>query len=73
MIGRPPPKSDACGGNTAQVVRQRATYDIKCPAAKIKVDSLGGTSYAAAGCGRPATYMCSGSNFMTDGTCLRER
>ena len=62
-----------CGGDTMRVVAQRATHDLSCPKASLAIRNIGGTSYAAEGCGRKATYICSGSNFMSDGTCMRER
>jgi hypothetical protein len=51
---------------------QRAVYDLGCPKEQIEVSLLSGTTYVARGCGKEATYMCSGSNFMTEGTCFLE-
>ena len=57
---------------TPEPAHQRAVHDLSCPKAQIEVTHLSGTTYVAKGCGQIATYMCSGSNFMTDGTCMLE-
>lgn len=57
---------------TPEPTHQRAVHDLSCPKDQIAVKHLSGTTYVAEGCGQVATYMCSGSNFMTDGTCMLE-
>lgn len=42
------------------VVRTRATSDLACPGRSLDVQGVGGTSFAATGCGQRALYSCSG-------------
>jgi curli biogenesis system outer membrane secretion channel CsgG len=54
------------------VVRAKAASDLSCPSDQIQLDNPTGSNWKAKGCGKEATYACSGSNFMSDGMCLRD-
>jgi hypothetical protein len=65
----------ACSGASGpQVVRTRAVNEFSCPAEKVTVEELGGTSYRAKGCGQTATYTCMGGNVGNpyDAICTKE-
>jgi len=42
------------------VVRAHAANDLACPGPRLDVRGIGGTSFAAIGCGLSAVYSCSG-------------
>jgi hypothetical protein len=45
-------------GCAAQLVRQRAAFDLSCPEAQIElVDAGGGGTIGAIGCGKKASYV----------------
>jgi hypothetical protein len=48
------------------VVRERSAHELDCPEDEIDVESIGGTSYRAEGCGSTATYTCIGSVCVRD-------
>jgi hypothetical protein len=50
-----------CAGAPPQaVVRAHAANDLACPGTRLDVQGIGGTSFAASGCGLSAVYSCSG-------------
>jgi hypothetical protein len=53
------------------VVRERSSYDLKCPQDQISVKEIGGSTYAAEGCGANMTYTCVQSDALTK-TCWKE-
>ncbi len=55
-----------------EVIQTKAASDFECTAEKVKVSQINDNNWKAKGCGKKATYICSGSNFMSDGTCMRE-
>ena len=59
-----------CGGY-AEVVRDRSSYDLKCPKDQLTVKGIGGSTYAAEGCGASMTYTCIQSDAFTK-TCWKE-
>jgi hypothetical protein len=59
-----------CSGY-ASVVRERSSYDLKCPQDQISVKEIGGSTYAAEGCGANMTYTCIQSDALTK-TCWKE-
>lgn len=63
----------ACSSTVSpQLVTAKAASDLSCPANEVKAEQVTGNNWKATGCGKRATYMCSGSNFMSDGLCMRE-
>jgi len=56
------------GGGYPETVRQRGSYDLRCPPEQITVQELGGNAYAARGCGAEQTYVC----VPGESTCVRE-
>lgn len=57
----------------SSVVATRAAHDFHCDEDDIKVENIGGKSYAATGCGHERTYDCVGSMRMDVGlTCVPE-
>ena len=59
--------------SASSVVATRAAHDFHCDEDDIKVENIGGKTYAAKGCGRERTYDCVGSMRMDVGyTCVPE-
>jgi hypothetical protein len=56
------------GPATESTVRKRASYDLQCNERNIAIQNIGGTSYAADGCGAHAVYNCTSNG----NTCVRE-
>lgn len=54
------------------IVQTKAASDFECKLEQVEVEQINDNNWKANGCGKKATYMCSGSNFMHDGTCMRE-
>jgi hypothetical protein len=54
------------------VVRAKAASDLSCPADQLQLENPVGSNWKAKGCGKEATYACSGSNFMSEGMCMRD-
>jgi hypothetical protein len=54
------------------VVKVKAASDLDCSEDQLQVENPTGSNWKAKGCGKTATYMCSGSNFMSEGSCLRD-
>lgn len=57
MVACPPegcPKGEAARDDDP--VRQRATFDLQCPAGKLQIVEIDLTTRGARGCGRQATY-----------------
>ena len=52
-------------------VKEIAEPELDCAPSKITLKSVGNRWYAN-GCGKKATFFCSGSNFLTKGTCMKE-
>jgi hypothetical protein len=46
-------------GRASGVVHERAAHEFNCPEEDIQVESIGGTTYRASGCGEVAVYTCS--------------
>jgi hypothetical protein len=42
----------------SNVARTRGAHDLQCPEADVKVESIGGDSYEAVGCGEKMVYNC---------------
>jgi hypothetical protein len=57
---------------SSNTVRAKAASDLNCPAEQLKLENPVGSNWKATGCGKEATYACSGSNFMTEGMCMRD-
>jgi hypothetical protein len=49
---------DQPGGQFGEVVAQRASFDLSCSRDKIQIQSIGGDSFGAIGCGQKASYTC---------------
>lgn len=63
----------ACSTSVSpDLVRTKAASDLSCPAAKVNVEQINDGNWKATGCNQAATYVCSGSNFMSNGMCMRE-
>ena len=64
----------ACFSNSVkpELVQAKAASDFECKATDVNVEQINDNNWKARGCGKKATYMCSGTNFMHDGTCMRE-
>ncbi|MFO0676744.1 MAG: hypothetical protein U0169_09425 [Polyangiaceae bacterium] len=54
------------------LVKTKAAADFGCKAADLQVTKVTDNNWSAEGCGKKSTYVCSGSNFMSDGMCMRE-
>lgn len=54
------------------LVQTKAASDFGCTASSVEVTQVNDGNWRAKGCGRQASYVCSGSNFMSSGMCLRE-
>lgn len=54
------------------LVQAKAASDFECKSDKVSVSQVNDNNWKAKGCGKKATYVCSGANFMHDGTCMRE-
>lgn len=54
------------------VVRTKAASDLSCTSNQVKVEKVNDGNWKATGCNQVATYMCSGSSFMSSGMCMRE-
>jgi hypothetical protein len=50
-----------CGVDAESVAKIRAANDFHCNEDKVSVESVGGTSYRAKGCGETEVYDCNGS------------
>lgn len=64
----------ACFSNAVSpdLVQAKAASDFECANEQVAIEQINDNNWKAQGCGKKATYMCSGSNFMHDGTCMRE-
>ena len=69
----------ACGGASDDQLVRRASFDLNCPEAEIRVTNLGGESRGVTACGQRATYvyhcertgyagMCESGNWILNGT-----
>jgi hypothetical protein len=66
------PSSD-CANCARDFVRQRkAASDLACAGNNVKVEQINDGNWKATGCIQSASYVCSGSNFMSSGMCMRE-
>ncbi len=54
------------------LVRTKAASDLSCASNQVKVEQINDGNWKATGCNQAATYVCSGSNFMSGGMCMRE-
>ena len=54
------------------LVRTKAASDLSCKSADVKVEQINDGNWKATGCNQAATYVCSGSTFMSSGMCMRE-
>lgn len=54
------------------LVRAKAASDLECQSASVQVEQINDGNWKAKGCEKTATYVCSGSNFMSKGVCMRE-
>lgn len=63
----------ACSTSVSpDLVRTKAASDLECKATSVKVEQINDGNWKASGCEKTATYVCSGSNFMSSGMCMRE-
>lgn len=63
----------ACSTSVSpELVRAKAASDLECKEADVKVEKVNDGNWKASGCAKTATYVCSGSNFMSSGMCMRE-
>jgi hypothetical protein len=63
----------ACSTSVSpDLVRTKAASDLECRAAEVNVQQINDGNWKATGCQKSATYVCSGSTFMSSGMCLRE-
>lgn len=61
----------ACSTSVSpDLVRTKAASDLSCK--DVQVEQINDGNWKAAGCGQAATYVCSGSTFMSSGMCMRE-
>ena len=54
------------------LVRAKAASDLSCKSGDVKVEQINDGNWKATGCNQAATYVCSGSTFMSSGMCMRE-
>ncbi len=59
------------GTMAADDVKEIAAAELDCPMDKVQVKEVSNRWYTS-GCSRKATFVCSGSNFMHKGTCIKE-
>jgi hypothetical protein len=65
--------SAACSMSVSpDLVRTKAASDLECKSSEVKVEQVNDGNWKATGCSKTATYVCSGSNFMSSGMCMRE-
>ena len=63
----------ACSTSVApDLVRAKAASDLGCASGNVNVEKINDGNWKATGCNQAATYVCSGSNFMSSGMCMRE-
>ena len=63
----------ACSSSVSpDLVRTKAASDLACAGNQVKVEQINDGNWKATGCNQAATYVCSGSNFMSSGMCMRE-
>ncbi len=63
----------ACSTSVSpDLVRAKAASDLECKSEGVKVEQINDGNWKASGCEKTATYVCSGSNFMSSGMCMRE-
>ena len=63
----------ACSTSVSpELVRTKAASDLECKGQDVKVEQINDGNWKATGCAKTATYVCSGSNFMSSGMCMRE-
>lgn len=63
----------ACSASVSpDLVRTKAASDLACANNQVKVEQINDGNWKATGCNQAATYVCSGSNFMSGGMCMRE-
>gem|GEM_PF-3918963 len=63
----------ACSTSVSpDIVRTKAASDLSCNSGDVKVEKINDGNWKATGCNQAATYVCSGSNFMSSGMCMRE-
>jgi hypothetical protein len=56
-----------------ELVRKKASHDLECAPDEIQVTKVTDGNWSVVGCEKKASYVCSGSNFMSDGMCMREQ
>jgi hypothetical protein len=67
------PAAAGCSASVSpDLVRAKAASDLDCKAVDVQVEKINDGNWKAKGCAKIATYVCSGSNFMSDGMCMRE-
>lgn len=63
----------ACSTSVSpDLVRTKAASDLECKSADVQVQQINDGNWKATGCQKTATYVCSGSTFMSSGMCMRE-
>lgn len=55
-----------------KTIQAKAASDFSCPDGDVTVTQINDGNWKASGCGKEASYVCSGSNFMSSGMCMRE-
>jgi hypothetical protein len=54
------------------LVRTKAASDLGCPGENIQVEKITDNNWKVTGCNHTVSYVCSGSNSMSGGMCMRE-
>ncbi len=61
----------ACG-SFGQIVKERAAFDLNCPAEQLKVTELPGKAYGAEGCNQRVSYTCTMGGFGENKRCYKD-
>jgi hypothetical protein len=54
------------------LVRTKAASDLSCPAQNIQVEKVTDNNWKVIGCNQTVSYVCSESNSLSAGMCMRE-
>ena len=54
------------------IVRERAAFDLHCPAQELKVTELPGSAYGAEGCNQRVSYTCMSGAFGDTKRCFKD-
>jgi len=56
----------------SDIVRERAAFDLQCPAPQVKVTELPGSAYGAEGCNQRVSYTCMSGAFGDTKRCYKD-